>query len=171
MKKRVSIAGATGYSGGELTALLFKHPSAEIVGVFSSASGKETPFGRLHPSLRKSQGPPVLPLSAEAVLGASPDAVFLATPNEVSAEIAPVLLEAGIDQQDPVRPDRREDLDDVSDVDPELVERVGQLDGLPRLPRRGRCGLGDDRRGANRAERDDENESVKESGHTASVRE
>ena len=96
MKKRVSIAGATGYSGGELTALLSKHPSAEIAGVFSSGSGKETPFGQLHPSLRKTKGPAVLPLSADAVLAGKPDAVFLATPNEVSAGIAPALLEAGV---------------------------------------------------------------------------
>ena len=96
MKKRVSIAGATGYSGGELTAILARHPHAEIAGVFSSGSGKETPFGRLHPSLRKTAGPPVLPLSVGAVLAGAPDAVFLATPNEVSAEIGPALLEAGI---------------------------------------------------------------------------
>jgi N-acetyl-gamma-glutamyl-phosphate reductase len=96
MKKRVSIAGATGYSGGELTALLFKHPHAEIVGAFSSGSGKETPFERLHPSLGKTSGPAAKPLSVEAVLSGKPDAVFLATPNEVSAEIAPVLLEAGV---------------------------------------------------------------------------
>jgi N-acetyl-gamma-glutamyl-phosphate reductase len=96
MKKRVSIAGATGYSGGELTALLARHPRAEIAGVFSSGSGKETPFGRLHPSLRKTLGPAVTPLSVGAVLAGAPDAVFLATPNEVSAEIAPALLDAGV---------------------------------------------------------------------------
>ena len=96
MKKRVSIAGATGYSGGELTALLARHPSAEIAGVFASGSGKEAPFSRLHPSLRKESGPAARPLSVEAVLEGRPDAVFLATPNEVSAEIAPRLLEAGL---------------------------------------------------------------------------
>lgn len=96
MKKRVSIAGATGYSGGELTAILARHPHAEIAGVYSSGSGKETPFGRLHPSLRKSAGPAVRPLSVEAVLEAKPDCVFLATPNEVSAEVGPALVAAGI---------------------------------------------------------------------------
>jgi N-acetyl-gamma-glutamyl-phosphate reductase len=96
MKKRVSIAGATGYSGGELTALLSRHPRVEIAGVFASGSGKETSFGKLHPSLSKSQGPSTRPLSAEAVMAGSPEVVFLATPNEVSAEIAPPLLAAGI---------------------------------------------------------------------------
>ncbi len=96
MKKRVSIAGATGYSGGELTALLARHPSAEIASVFSSGSGKETSFSRLHPSLFRSSGPAVRPLSVGAVLEGKPDVAFLATPNEVSAEVAPPLLAAGV---------------------------------------------------------------------------
>ena len=96
MKKRVSIAGATGYSGGELTALLARHPHAEIAGVYSSGAGKETPFGRLHPSHRKTQGPTARPLSVEAVLEGTPDAVFLATPNEVSAEVTAPLVDAGV---------------------------------------------------------------------------
>lgn len=107
-KIRVAVVGATGYAGGELTALLARHSGAEITGVFSSsgrASGNEQPrkgsaatsaaasFSSLHPTLRGVRGPGVLPFSVEAVGDAG--VVFLATPNEVSAEIAPAILEGG----------------------------------------------------------------------------
>ena len=89
---RVAIAGATGYSGGELAAILAKHPSAEITAVFSSG-GDPIPFNALHPSLRKAKGPDAVAFDAAGLNGAT--VVFLATPNEVSAEIAPGILESG----------------------------------------------------------------------------
>lgn len=93
---RVSIAGATGYSGGELTALLARHPRVEIASVHSSGrSGQAAPFASLHPALAGKAGPAVTPFSLEAVLAARPEVVFLATPNELSAEVVPALLAAG----------------------------------------------------------------------------
>lgn len=93
---RVCIAGATGYSGGELTALLARHPHVEIASVHSSgSSGKEAPFASLHPALAGRSGPAVTPFSVEAVLARAPDVVFLATPNELSAEVVPALLAGG----------------------------------------------------------------------------
>ncbi len=70
---RVAIAGATGYSGLELQRILARHPRVEVVGAYSSES-----------------------FSLEAVFAANPDVVFLATPNETSAEIAPKILDHGI---------------------------------------------------------------------------
>lgn len=95
MGTRVSVVGATGYSGGELVALLTRHPQAEVVGVFSSGAGKPVPFARLHPSLRGREGPEARPFSVGAVLADRPECVFLATPNEVSAGAAAPLLAAG----------------------------------------------------------------------------
>jgi N-acetyl-gamma-glutamyl-phosphate reductase len=96
MKQRVSIVGATGYAGAELTAILARHPSVEIAGLFSSGQAAATAFPALHPSLRKMNGPPVTPFSHDAVLDAGTEIVFLATPNELSAEVAPGLLDAGL---------------------------------------------------------------------------
>jgi N-acetyl-gamma-glutamyl-phosphate reductase len=72
-KVRVAIAGATGYSGAELVRLLGRHAGAEIVAKFSSES-----------------------FSIDALVEAKPEVAFLATPNEVSADVAPQLLDLGI---------------------------------------------------------------------------
>ncbi|HEX7614643.1 MAG TPA: N-acetyl-gamma-glutamyl-phosphate reductase [Thermoanaerobaculia bacterium] len=96
-KTRVAVLGAAGYSGAELCVLLARHPHAEIVSVFSSAK-KETrpvPFARLHPMLGGTAGPEAGPFSHERLVASRPDVVFLATPNETSAGIAPKILESG----------------------------------------------------------------------------
>jgi N-acetyl-gamma-glutamyl-phosphate reductase len=94
---RASVLGATGYSGGELCALLARHPRVSVASVFSSGKkdAKNVPFARLHPSLggtEGSKGPAAEPFSPEALAAGRPDVVFLATPNETSAEaVAPIL--------------------------------------------------------------------------------
>lgn len=95
---RVSIVGATGYSGAELAALIARHPKAEIVGLFFSGAGsaKRAPFESVHPSMAGKTGPDVLPYTLEAVRAAGTQVAFLATPNETSAELAKPLLDAGI---------------------------------------------------------------------------
>ncbi len=90
---RVSVAGATGYSGSELTSLLAHHPRVELVSLHSG--GGLAPGGP-HPALAGRPGPPTEPFSVERLIEADPDLVFLATPNETSAEAAPRLLAAGI---------------------------------------------------------------------------
>jgi N-acetyl-gamma-glutamyl-phosphate reductase len=90
MPKRVAIVGATGYAGAELTAILARHPGAELVALFSSSGSTRGPVS---PSLPKLLAEP---FTLDALLAATPDIVFLATPNEVSAELAPKLLEAGM---------------------------------------------------------------------------
>ena len=75
---RVAIVGATGYAGAELNTLLKKHAHAEVVGRFSTTGDDNT-----------------TKFSVDAVTALSPDVVFLATPNEVSAEVAPQLVASG----------------------------------------------------------------------------
>lgn len=70
---RVAIAGATGYTGAELEKILGRHKHAQVVAAFSSGS-----------------------FSLDALFDARPEIVFLATPNEVSAEIVPTILDAGM---------------------------------------------------------------------------
>ncbi len=69
---RVAVIGSTGYAGVELTAILARHASAQLVGSFDSS------------------------FTFEALTAANPEVVFLATPNEVSAEIAPKIVDGGM---------------------------------------------------------------------------
>ena len=94
---RASVLGATGYSGGELCAILARHPRARVASVFSSGKkdGKPVPFARLHPSLGGFAGPTAEPFSFDALASGKPDVVFLATPNETSAEVAAPILATG----------------------------------------------------------------------------
>ena len=92
-RERVAIVGATGYAGAELTAVLAKHPGVTLVALFGTeTSGAVRPFDSVHPSLRMASGPDVVPFSIEALKESQPDFVFLATPNEFSAEIVDDIL-------------------------------------------------------------------------------
>jgi N-acetyl-gamma-glutamyl-phosphate reductase len=53
------------------------------------------PFARLHPALGGATGPAAEPFSLEALASGKPDVVFLATPNETSAEVAAPILATG----------------------------------------------------------------------------
>lgn len=85
--KRVAIVGATGYAGSELTGILARHRNAELVGLFSSGGATATPANPAFPQLLAQ------PFTFDALVDAKPEIVFLATPNEASAELAPRLLE------------------------------------------------------------------------------
>lgn len=93
---RVSVVGAAGYSGAEAVRLLARHPHVELAGLFGSPGGKGASFGELHPDLAGLVGPAVVPFAEAVLLDGEPDLAILATPNEVSAELAPRLLAAGV---------------------------------------------------------------------------
>jgi N-acetyl-gamma-glutamyl-phosphate reductase len=93
---RVSVVGAAGYSGAEAARLLARHPRVVIAGLFGSPGGKGAAFKELHPDLAGVDGPDVVPFADEPLLSGAPDVAILATPNEVSAELAPRLLAAGV---------------------------------------------------------------------------
>lgn len=89
-RKRVAIVGATGYSGGELTTILARHRQVELVALFSSSSTARGPATSALPHLIAE------PFSMDALIAANPEIVFLATPNDVSANLAPQLLDLGM---------------------------------------------------------------------------
>lgn len=93
---RVSVVGAAGYSGAEAVRLLSRHSKVALAGLYGSPGGKGAAFADLHPDLGGADGPDVVPFEEPAILAARPDAAILATPNEVSADLAPRLLAAGI---------------------------------------------------------------------------
>jgi N-acetyl-gamma-glutamyl-phosphate reductase len=92
---KVAVVGATGYAGAELAAILARHPHVRLCGLFSSSGGATVPMADVHPAM----GTSALiaePFALETLLANGPDVAFLATPNEVSAALAPQLLDAGI---------------------------------------------------------------------------
>jgi N-acetyl-gamma-glutamyl-phosphate reductase len=80
----VGVVGFSGYSGAELITLLSRHPHVEpVLMEHREAEDRARPLNY--------RGPRRLPYSADAGL----PLVLLATPPEVSIELAPALLEAG----------------------------------------------------------------------------
>ena len=90
MTARVGIAGFRGYSGRELVRILERHPHASPVLLEHRADSED------RPRPLNAKGPPSIPSTAEAVRGAGLAAVFLATPADVSMELAAALLPAGV---------------------------------------------------------------------------
>jgi N-acetyl-gamma-glutamyl-phosphate reductase len=86
---RAGIVGHRGYSGAELVSLLGRHPSVEPVLLEHRDDGEGLA------ATRGRKGPMSLPCKADAVLEAGLQVVFLATPPEVSMELASPMLEAG----------------------------------------------------------------------------
>jgi N-acetyl-gamma-glutamyl-phosphate reductase len=89
---RVGVAGATGYAGQELVRLLARHSHARLT--CAMASSASSPQREL-PALAHLWRGTIVPLDVEA-LGEDVDAVFLALPEEASAETAPRLLARGL---------------------------------------------------------------------------
>jgi N-acetyl-gamma-glutamyl-phosphate reductase len=86
---RVGVAGATGYSGVELVRRLARHPGADLVSAMGSVGSEP----RRLPALKQIWDAPVTPLDLDALAGL--DAVFLATPDTLSAEVGPALAARG----------------------------------------------------------------------------
>ncbi len=87
-----AVVGASGYSGLELTRILARHPRLRLAALYSDRwrdepAGARLPLDGPHAALR------YLPLKHAAVADA--EVVFLATPAEVSLELAPKLLARG----------------------------------------------------------------------------
>lgn len=99
---RAIVVGASGYSGAEAAGLLLRHPSAELVGVFGSVrrggNAEEAParLDELHPRFAGGTDLRVGAYDASSALALKPDVAFLATPHEVSEQIAGELLSAGV---------------------------------------------------------------------------
>lgn len=88
MKSTVGIVGFTGYSGAELVRLLARHPHVEAVLLTHRDDGGVSP-------IRGAQGPKRLAGTSEVIKNEGFALVFLATPPEVSMDLAPAFLEAG----------------------------------------------------------------------------
>ena len=88
-KVQVGVAGATGYAGVELLRRLARHPRVTL-GVAMASSGSEP---RRIPALARIWNEPVRPLDVDE-LGRQ-EAVFLAVPETLAAELGPALAAKG----------------------------------------------------------------------------
>jgi N-acetyl-gamma-glutamyl-phosphate reductase len=87
MKRSVGIVGFRGYSGAELVRILLQHPHVEPV-LLEHRSEPPEKSGLPQEQRR-------IPCAPEAIRAEQLAAVFLATPAEVSMDLAPWMLEAG----------------------------------------------------------------------------
>jgi N-acetyl-gamma-glutamyl-phosphate reductase len=87
---RVGIAGATGYAGVELLRRMAQHPSAEV----RLAMGSSSSESKRVPALKRIWDAPVERFDIDR-LAAETDAVFLAVPDTLAAEVGPALAQRG----------------------------------------------------------------------------
>jgi len=90
MPPLAGIVGYRGYSGAELARILARHPRVTPV----LLEHREDAAG--HPRPQGASGPRHASCTAEAVVAEGISIVFLATPPDVSMELAPALLAAGV---------------------------------------------------------------------------
>ncbi|HXT23809.1 MAG TPA: N-acetyl-gamma-glutamyl-phosphate reductase [Candidatus Eisenbacteria bacterium] len=94
--RNIAVVGVSGYTGFELATILLQHPAAEALTFHVREPQGAHCLTELFPRLRGSGQAPVQDLSLETIAGSGAGTVFLATPHEASAELAPGLLEAGM---------------------------------------------------------------------------
>ena len=98
---RAAVVGASGYAGAELLAILSVHPAAEVVGLFGSSKKADEGAPTAADLFPRFEGSAVgalkvEPFSIDAVKALEIHAIFLATPHELSHEVARALVDAGI---------------------------------------------------------------------------
>lgn len=91
------IVGASGYTGAELTKMVFAHPNLDLVGLYVSANSDDAnkPISALHGFLKGWMDLPLQPLTNVAAVAKNADVVLLATAHHVSHELAPQFLDQG----------------------------------------------------------------------------
>jgi N-acetyl-gamma-glutamyl-phosphate reductase len=94
--RNIAVIGVTGYTGFELATLLLRHPAIAPPTFYVRETNGFHCLSQLFPRLRARGEAPLRPLSIDAVTSSAAGTAFLATPHEVSSEIAPELLDAGL---------------------------------------------------------------------------
>ncbi len=94
--EQIAVVGVTGYSGFELARILLRHPAVKSPVFYVRETQGKKCLAELFPQLRGVGEAPLRSLSVSEIIASNAGTAFLATPHEVSAEIAPALLEAGL---------------------------------------------------------------------------
>src|SRR6267154_972951 len=93
---QVAVVGVTGYTGLELARILLRHPQLPPPVFYVREPNGAKCVAELFPQFRGWGEAPLRPLSLDAITSSNAGTAFLATPHEVSAELAPDLLQAGL---------------------------------------------------------------------------
>jgi len=94
--QQIAVLGVTGYTGFELARILLRHPAVKSPAFYVRDTQNKKCLAELFPQLRGLGEAPLRSLSVAEITASNAGTAFLATPHEVSAEIAPALLEAGL---------------------------------------------------------------------------
>jgi N-acetyl-gamma-glutamyl-phosphate reductase len=94
--RHIAVIGVTGYTGFELATLLLRHPGIGKPTFYVRETNGARCLSEMFPQLRGWGEASLKPLSLETIAGSTAGTAFLATPHEVSAELAPKLLDAGL---------------------------------------------------------------------------
>jgi N-acetyl-gamma-glutamyl-phosphate reductase len=94
--RNIAVIGVTGYTGSELATLLLRHPGIGKPTFYVRETNGARCLSEMFPQLRGWGEASLKPLSLETIAGSTAGTAFLATPHEVSAELVPKLLDAGL---------------------------------------------------------------------------
>src|ERR1700757_1227395 len=94
--RNLAVIGVTGYTGLELATRLLRHPGIGKPTFYVRETNGAHCLSEMFPQLRGWGEASLKPLSLETITGSSAGTAFLATPHEVSAELTPKLLDAGL---------------------------------------------------------------------------
>src|SRR6266478_3189306 len=95
-QEQLAVVGVTGYTGFELARILLRHPAVKSPVFYVRETQGRKCLAEMFPQLRGIGEAPLRSLSVAEIIASNAGTAFLATPHEVSAEIAPALLEAGL---------------------------------------------------------------------------
>jgi N-acetyl-gamma-glutamyl-phosphate reductase len=96
-KLKTAVVGATGYSGLELTRLLFHHPRLDKPALLSRENGNQAAnLADVFPALSGNGGYPLQPLSWGSLKRQGVELLFLATPHETSRSLVPQAAAQGL---------------------------------------------------------------------------
>jgi N-acetyl-gamma-glutamyl-phosphate reductase len=98
---KTAVAGATGYSGCELTRLLLRHPGMDTPVLFrreadGAAETKAQDLAAMFPALAGNGSLPVQPFSWDVLERNGVEFLFLATPHETSRALVPEAIARGL---------------------------------------------------------------------------
>lgn len=93
---QIAVVGVTGYTGFELARILVRHPKVASATFYLRDTNGAQCLAELFPQLRGRGDAPLRTFSVEAVARSKAGTAFLATPHDVSAEVVPELVEAGM---------------------------------------------------------------------------
>jgi N-acetyl-gamma-glutamyl-phosphate reductase len=94
--RSIAVIGVTGYTGFELARLLLRHPAVPKPTFYLRDTNGQHCLSQIFPQLRGWGEASLRPLLLDTIVASNAGVAFLATPHEVSSELAPELLDAGL---------------------------------------------------------------------------